>query len=214
VNQHPHPEQPSDRPPTLDESILRRVQPTDDLTTRFCRNARQLGIHAAVCQTAQLVSSVRTILEQLTIEHDRPAVLVDPTLAANSSLPPLGELADVARILDPNEGDEVLFTADAAVTAVQAAVAETGSLVCTSGPNLWRGLSLIPPAHIAVIQENQIVPDLMDLMGGLATTNIPASVTLISGPSKTADIENILITGVHGPGQVHALVIPESACAS
>jgi L-lactate utilization protein LutC len=108
--------------------------------------------------------------------------------------------------LDPNTGDDAMFSADVGITSAAAAIAETGSLVCTSGPDCWRGLSLIPPIHVAVIRADQILPDLLDWFSG-PPEPLPANITLISGPSKTADIEGILITGVHGPGEVHVVVV-------
>ena len=70
-----------------------------------------------------------------------------------------------------------------------------------------RGASLIPPVHIALLDRTQIVGDLFDYFDRLASTGLPANINLITGPSKTADIEGILITGVHGPGVVHVLLL-------
>jgi L-lactate utilization protein LutB len=135
-------------------------------------------------------------------------VIIEPSLVCRRDLERL--LGNGTRLLDPHAGDQAMFSADVGVTGVYAAVAETGSLVCVSGPELWRGLSLIPPVHIAVVWHEQIVPDLVDLFTARLPTDLPASLTLISGPSKTADIEGILITGVHGPGSVHVVVVRES----
>ena len=71
---------------------------------------------------------------------------------------------------------------------------------------MLRGASLIPPVHIAVVAQAQIVPDLCDYFGGLGLS-LPANINVITGPSKTADIEGILITGVHGPGDVHVALV-------
>jgi L-lactate dehydrogenase complex protein LldG len=104
--------------------------------------------------------------------------------------------------------DETLFTVDDAVTGVQNAVAETGTIMCTSGASSARGTSLIPPLHIALVAESQIVADLFDAFTQLSTRPaLPANVNLITGPSKTADIEGVLVTGVHGPGEVHIVVL-------
>ncbi len=102
---------------------------------------------------------------------------------------------------------EVFFGADVGITGVVRLVAETGSLVVDSdaGP---RSESLLPPVHIAIAERSQIVPDLFDLFpeGGV---DMPSCRTLITGPSKTGDIELKLVTGVHGPGEVYVIVIDE-----
>ncbi|MFQ5806183.1 MAG: lactate utilization protein C [Phycisphaerae bacterium] len=106
--------------------------------------------------------------------------------------------------------DETLFSAEAAITGVVAAVAETGTLVCESQPTVARGSSLIPPVHIAVVTHSQLLPDLCDCFDALSErSELPANVSLISGPSKTADIEGVLVTGVHGPGDVQVVLVRE-----
>jgi L-lactate utilization protein LutC len=66
----------------------------------------------------------------------------------------------------------------------------------------------LPPLHVAVAGREQILPDLFDLFDGrLAADRLPASVSIITGPSKTGDIELRLVTGVHGPGEIHVVVI-------
>lgn len=104
------------------------------------------------------------------------------------------------------------YGADAGITGVESAVAESGTLVCTSGPGRGRGLSLVPPVHVAIVLASQIVPDLIDLWASLpgAPGGLPSSVVLIAGPSKTADIEGVLITGVHGPREVHVVLVEDS----
>lgn len=104
------------------------------------------------------------------------------------------------------------FVVDVGVTDVQVGIAETGSLVCTSSPEHCRTTSLAPPVHIAVLPASRIVADLIDFfaaeVGGAAS--VASSVVLITGPSKTADIEGILITGVHGPREVHILLVGDA----
>lgn len=102
--------------------------------------------------------------------------------------------------------DETLFDVPVAVTGVLAGVAETGTLVCASGPDTARGVSLIPPTHIAIVAAEQLVADLADAFALLEGQALPSNVNLITGPSKTADIEGVLITGVHGPGVVQVVL--------
>jgi L-lactate dehydrogenase complex protein LldG len=102
------------------------------------------------------------------------------------------------------------FTLDAGITDVHAAVAETGTLICCSGPGHSRGLSLIPPIHIAIVRAADILPDMLDYFAsrrGQKSPQLPSSQAFITGPSKTADIEGELIVGVHGPGRVYVVVV-------
>lgn len=103
--------------------------------------------------------------------------------------------------------DAELFDADAGITGVFAAIAETGTVVCCSGAAQPRATSLVPPRHYAIVGAEQILPDLVDLLPRLTAAGVPTNVNLITGPSKTADIEGVLVTGVHGPGLVRVVVV-------
>jgi L-lactate dehydrogenase complex protein LldG len=96
---------------------------------------------------------------------------------------------------------------DAGVTEVDYAVAETGSLVIRHRPEHGRLLSLVPFVHVAVVQPKNFVPDLIDLFETLAREGTGSGTTIISGPSKTADIEMNTVFGVHGPNVVKAFVL-------
>ena len=114
---------------------------------------------------------------------------------------------------DPTQaGPRSFFTADLGISNVEYLIAETGSLVMSTKPEEPRSVSLLPPIHIALAEKKQLLPDLFDLfdlfspVGHLAP---PSCLTLITGPSKTGDIELKLVTGVHGPGEVHVVLIEE-----
>jgi L-lactate utilization protein LutC len=99
---------------------------------------------------------------------------------------------------------------DIGITSVDFAIAETGTLLVCSQPGQERVASLLPPLHVAIVEESQIVPDLIDafaLLHQRGLANLPSNVTLITGPSKTGDIELQLTTGVHGPGKWRVIVI-------
>ena len=104
------------------------------------------------------------------------------------------------------------LAADIGITSTDIAIAETGSLLVASGPGHERVVSLLPPVHVALVARCQIVPDLIDAVSWLReqdADNLASNVTLISGPSKTGDIELQLTTGVHGPGHWYVIVIRE-----
>ena len=98
--------------------------------------------------------------------------------------------------------------ADLGISSADYALAETGSLVMLSSAEEARLISLLPPAHLAIIPRSRLLANLDEL---LKTIPKPAeqtsSMVLITGGSRTADIEQILIRGVHGPGEVYAVVV-------
>lgn len=104
------------------------------------------------------------------------------------------------------------FAAVVGISGVAHLIAETGSLVVRSDTEEPRSLSLLPPVHIVMASRTQILGDLFDLFpiaAGGAGSILPSCQVLITGPSKTGDIELKLVTGVHGPGEVHVFVLPE-----
>ncbi len=122
------------------------------------------------------------------------------------------EGVQVVRVDELNDAGrhEQFFTADLGLSGVDYLVAETGSVALGSRPEQPRSLSLLPPIHVAVAHRGQIVADLFDLFEGRLGADqdgLPASLSLITGPSKTGDIELRLVTGVHGPGEIHVIVV-------
>ena len=109
----------------------------------------------------------------------------------------------------PEGAWDLVFEADLGISGVDLAVAETGTLALASWPGQGRSVSLLPPVHIALVEPRQVVPDLFDLFGALRESGrgMPGNVSLITGPSKTGDIELRLTTGVHGPGEVHVIIL-------
>jgi L-lactate dehydrogenase complex protein LldG len=101
------------------------------------------------------------------------------------------------------------FAADLGITGVTALIAETGTLVLCCRPDEPRSVSLLPPVHIALARRSQIVADLFDLFEARQKEVMPACMTLITGPSKTGDIELQLVTGVHGPGRLHVVLLAD-----
>jgi L-lactate dehydrogenase complex protein LldG len=125
-----------------------------------------------------------------------------------SDTPRLAGLRSASRLpaIAP-EDREALRACALGVTAVQAAIAETGTLVLAGGER-HRLVSLLPDVHLAIVDARQIVAT---LGAGLAVARgagqPPATVTLITGPSRTADIELQLVVGVHGPRALHIVIV-------
>lgn len=98
------------------------------------------------------------------------------------------------------------------ITGVNAALAATGSLVLESGPGRYRSASLLPDTHIALMRAEQIMPDLETWQGAQKQAGYPAfteasNTTIITGPSKTADIAHQLVKGAHGPRELHVIIL-------
>ena len=112
---------------------------------------------------------------------------------------------------------EASFAATVGITGVDFALAETGSLVVSSRTEGAQLASLAPPVLVALYRRSQLVASLDEVLEGLSLAGAPEqvlpgrSVVFITGTSRTADIEQILIRGVHGPGEVHATLV-EEAC--
>ena len=116
---------------------------------------------------------------------------------------------EVRRVVDltPQTTREVFFNAEVGITGAVHLIAETGSIVVSTSA-APRSESLLPPVHVVIAERSQIVADLFDLFP--EGREMPSCLTLITGPSKTGDIELKLVTGVHGPGEVHVILIASS----
>ncbi len=95
------------------------------------------------------------------------------------------------------------------VTGAFAALAETGTLMVVSGPDSPASVSLLPETHVAVVPASRIVAH-MEIAWAMARETfgqLPRAVNFISGPSRTADIEQRMVLGAHGPYRVHIIVV-------
>jgi L-lactate dehydrogenase complex protein LldG len=100
---------------------------------------------------------------------------------------------------------EACSTVAVGITSADYALANTGSLVMISEARL---ASLLPPVHVAVIRAEQILTSLDELLTIVPEpARVTSSMVLITGPSRTADIEQILVRGVHGPGEIHVVIV-------
>jgi len=97
------------------------------------------------------------------------------------------------------------------VSHASAAVAETGTLVLTSGPDNPTTLNFLPDVHIVVVDAADIASDFETVMARLreryGTGTMPRTVNMITGPSRSADIEQTLLLGAHGPRKLHVIVV-------
>ncbi|MGN3961093.1 LutC/YkgG family protein [Burkholderia gladioli] len=103
----------------------------------------------------------------------------------------------------PVEGDLV------GITGCFCASAETGSLVLLSGPDTYASAALLPETHLVVVPASRIVAGHEDAFALIRAERgeLPRAVNIVSGPSRTGDIEQTIILGAHGPYRVHAIIV-------
>jgi len=177
-----------------------------DPVKRFCDELTAAGGHPHVVPSPD--AALEEVLKLLQAKAARRVLLTYPPFA--DRLREKGIEVVTPDTAAPGDWREPFFAAEVGVTGVDALIAETGTVVMLSAPDNPRSGSLLPPVHIAIAERAQLLPDLFDLFepscwqsrGGL-----PACVSLITGPSKTGDIELRLVTGVHGPGELHVILI-------
>jgi len=172
---------------------------------------------AVETRVASMLERVRALAAE-GVESDDPLAFVSRALAGKtavaSNAPFLAECGIASLpgvcsgITDRERLRELCATADVGITSVDYALADTGTLVMLSSPREARMISLLPPAHIAVVPRAHILTGLDELFSLLPNpAETSSSMVLITGPSRTADIEQILVRGVHGPGQLSVVVV-------
>jgi L-lactate dehydrogenase complex protein LldG len=101
---------------------------------------------------------------------------------------------------------EVPEIAGAEVSEALYGLADTGSVVLAASPAEPRGRSLLPDVHISVLRTDRILSGLDELFERLGN-ELPSALAIVTGPSRSADIEQKLAVGVHGPGEVHVVLL-------
>jgi L-lactate dehydrogenase complex protein LldG len=191
-------------PPEIPDTVARLVHSNIGLAELFETRAVKQHMIAEPVSADELVEKTAAFLRE---RKCRRVMLSDTELLRKFELgDQLDEQGFEARYWSGITADAA-YDYDAGVTEVDYAVAETGTLVIRHRPEHGRLLSLVPFVHVAVVQPKQIVPDLIDLFEILAREGVGSGVTMISGPSKTADIEMNTVTGVHGPNVVRVFVL-------
>jgi L-lactate utilization protein LutC len=162
----------------------------NDAVELFMKNLASAGVRTIRTQDKE---AVHAIVAEL-IADCRPIYCPGVTeLEAALNIPPDLETTDYT---------------NAAVTVEEmpAAIAETGTIVSWSTGGAIVQANLLPARHVALIASTHIFRDLNEFFASFGGS-LPCNVTLITGPSRTADIEQILITGVHGPERLDVIVV-------
>lgn len=132
--------------------------------------------------------------------HANP--LLEPLLASLS--------CETYRVDAPSCDKRDLEACDAGVTTCEALVSQTGSILVSSATSGGRGLSILPHVHVIVATLDQIVPTLGDALHQAKERHagrMPSMLSFITGPSRTGDIERILVLGAHGPKELIVILV-------
>ncbi len=170
---------------------------------RFREALEAVAGHCVVVHDeGEAAEALRGIIEE---RKARRVAVSDAALARRV----LGGANSGAELLE-NAAPADLFDCDLGVTCAQWAVAETGTLVLEAESERHRLASLVPPAHVALVEAGRIRETLGEVLAALNEKGRDAlsrTVTFITGPSRTSDIELTLAIGVHGPGELYVIII-------
>jgi L-lactate dehydrogenase complex protein LldG len=179
------------------------------LTEMFREELEAVGGHCVVVRSeVEAAGALNDIIVELgtRLVPVRRIALSDAPLVRRLAGAVAAEVANTPDVAD-------LFDCDVGVTSAQAAIAETGTLVLESECERHRLVSLLPPVHIAIVKAADICLSLGEALrfvrrdGPVAMSR---TITFITGPSRTADIELTLAIGVHGPKELYVIVYEET----
>ncbi len=192
-----------DRPPVWQSN--RRF---DDLAEEFSRVLTESK--GEVLRAADWDAALNTLSELLTQLGVKRAVANHETHLIEADLPARFPAIEW-QIAGQSEGDwhAHCAAADVGITAAEAALAETGSIVVRSGAGKSRLVSLLPPVHIALVSTSRLTSDIVAWAAARKKGELPANEVLISGPSKSGDIAQILVLGMHGPKRLIVILFDE-----
>ncbi|MEU5906757.1 LUD domain-containing protein [Micromonospora sp. NPDC047467] len=173
---------------------------------RDYRHTGTLDLDQLVERLTDYRAHVHRVAEAAVAETIAGILPTGGTVVVPPGLPPSWLPSTVTALPDDGLDNARIAAADAVVTAAALAIAQTGTVVLDGSPDQGRRvLSLLPDRHICVVRADQVVATVPEAVARL-TPHRP--LTWISGPSATSDIELIRVEGVHGPRQMHVILLP------
>jgi L-lactate dehydrogenase complex protein LldG len=190
--------------PAADLPPARLVVPEVDRETRIASFTARLEALGGRTQRAATAAEACALVAAAI--EGKTALASNAPLLAECGIAALGGVE--TGIADRQQLQERCAAVQVGITGADYALADTGSLVMLSSAHEARTISLLPPEHIAVVPVERLLTGLDELFTVLPRpAEQTSSMVLITGPSRTADIEQILVRGVHGPGQVLAILV-------
>ena len=197
------------------------------MVDRLCQTATARGWHVervsgteqAVDHVVKVAGDVDASLVVRSAQGVFDGLPVDAALAQRGVIMTVmgGETGD-ERTLGRDVMRQAAVDAQLGITGVDYAIAETGSVVLLPSPRVSRLTSLLPPVHLAIVRPRDVLGTLDDLfllrrLDFYERGVMAPYLNFITGPSRTADIEQQIVIGVHGPGEVHMLIWDDHAGA-
>lgn len=189
--------------------ILANAMTKDEIVEKFFTEAEKIGVSIARTAPSNLAETVTKVA----LDMGGGKVLFAETKEAKQCA--LEQALNKARLeavaWDSSRGHEEIMLAqssDIGITFAYGGIAETGSVIQASSKESGRSICTIPASHIAIVNKSKIfarIGDALDTLRKDFGGNMPSNVTIISGPSATADIELVRVVGVHGP--VHTAIV-------
>lgn len=175
----------------------------DGLVALFEKNSADLKTEVRHCADAAAVASELTALAR---ENGWKSVGSHDFQMGNAAVQALG-LPVVPTDREYKTSD--LEKCEAGISGCDCLIAQTGGIMVTAASAGGRALSVLPPHHIVIASRSQLVGDLADAFALLRKSHngVPAFVSFITGPSRTGDIERILVLGAHGPKKLTVLLV-------
>jgi L-lactate dehydrogenase complex protein LldG len=174
------------------EHLARFAAASSELKTDFRCVDSEAEAHAALRRIADDEGWRRVASHHHALTDAAVAALGRPALFTDGGYPP-----------------DDLEACEAGITTCDVLVAQTGSLVVNSRTSGGRALSVLPPHHVVLARRDQLVSDLTDAferVEALHGRQWPSMISLVTGPSRTGDIERILVLGAHGPKKLTVLM--------
>ena len=191
----------------VNNSVVLSAQPVaSNLIDLFKQNIEAVDGHCIVAhgetEIAAALTQIISALQKTKLRAQRIAISDAPEVERLMHMTDL-EIEELG--IAPNATD--IFGFDVGISATQAAIAETGTLVLDSTRERHRLVSLVPPVHIAIVNASTICATLGETLSILQNgKELSPAITFITGPSRTADIELTLTIGVHGPQELYVII--------